>query len=66
VTLIAFGTMFMPPKEQILKLLDAIKDPSMQHLGFILSLRRLPSTEHYYDEILSLVPENLLIKDFVP
>mmetsp|Transcript_16435 Transcript_16435/g.11601 ORF Transcript_16435/g.11601 Transcript_16435/m.11601 type:complete len:93 (+) Transcript_16435:138-416(+) len=56
----------MPPRETALKLLSMMQSPSMKDRGFILSLKRIPSTESYYDEVLSLAPKNLLIKGFVP
>jgi len=41
VVMIAFGTSFIPEKEDLLKLVDLLQDPSFKNVGFILGLRQI-------------------------
>jgi len=38
---IAFGTSFVPRRDELLKLIDVITDPSFKNIGIILALKKM-------------------------
>jgi len=64
--LIAFGTSFMPSREEMLKLIEVVQDPSFKNHGFILGLKKINTTTETYNDIEAMNIQNLMLREFVP